>query len=64
MNLALGDSMSDPNIFEPDDTEDSVERAKNALKAAIQYQQDWQESGSNRVFKYFEDVESDWMNEF
>lgn len=36
----------------------------DALRAAQQYQRDWQEHGISRVHKYFEDVEGNWLEEF
>lgn len=50
------------NIFEPSDESDAVERAKQALSAVRQYQQDWQELGVERAYKYFDDVEGDWLD--
>lgn len=39
-------------------------KAREALRAVRQYQRDWQEEGVNRVDKYFDDVEGDWLEEF
>lgn len=40
-----------------DDSKSSVEKAKVALRAVRQYQQDWQEHWVDRVHKYFYNVE-------
>lgn len=55
---------SEANIFSSSESSDPVERARAALRAVRQYQQDWQEHGIDRVHKYFDDVEGNWLEEF
>lgn len=57
------DSISQ-NIFDFGDNCSPVQQAREALLAARQYQRDWQEVGRDRVYKYFDDVEGDWLEEF
>lgn len=37
------------------------QKATQALQDARQYQKDWQDMGVNRVYKYFDDVDGDWL---
>jgi hypothetical protein len=55
---------SEDNIFSFGDSSDPMQQAREALRAVQQYQQDWQEEGVNRVYKYFDDVEGDWLEKF
>ena len=55
---------SENNIFSFGDSSDPMQQAREALRAVQQYQQDWQEEGVDRVYKYFDDVEEDWLEEF
>ena len=55
---------SETNIFSFGEIADPVEKARAALRAVRQYQQDWQELGTDRVYKYFDDVEGDWLENF
>lgn len=55
---------SETNIFSFSEISDPVERARAALRAMQQYQQDWEEYGVDRVHKYFNDVEGDWLENF
>lgn len=56
---------SENNIFSfGDSSSDPRGKARAALRAVRQYQQDWQEHGVNRVHKYFDDVEGDWLENF
>lgn len=55
---------SENNIFSFGEIADPVEKARAALHAVRQYQQDWQEHGVDRVHKYFDDVEGDWLENF
>ncbi|MBW4419878.1 MAG: ImmA/IrrE family metallo-endopeptidase [Myxacorys californica WJT36-NPBG1] len=55
---------SEDNIFSFGDSSDPMQQAREALRAVQHYQQDWQEEGVNRVYKYFDDVEGDWLEEF
>lgn len=55
---------SENNIFSFGEIADPVEKARATLRAARQYQQDWQEHGVDRVHKYFDDVEGSWLEEF
>lgn len=41
-----------------------IQKARTALRVVRQYQKDWQELGINRVYKYFEDVEGDWLDDW
>ncbi|NJN31420.1 MAG: ImmA/IrrE family metallo-endopeptidase [Synechococcales cyanobacterium RM1_1_8] len=41
-----------------------MEKARAALRAVRQYQQDWQEHGVNRVHQHFDDVEGNWLENF
>jgi len=50
---------SETNIFSFGEIADPVEKARAALRAVRQYQQEWQELGTDRVYKYFDDVEGD-----
>ena len=52
------------NIFEPSTSNDPIQKAKDALLAVRQYQQDWQDYGVDRVHRYFDDVEGKWLEEF
>lgn len=52
------------NIFSVVGGSSPLERAKLALRAARQYQEDWLEHGVDRVHLYFEDVEGDWLENF
>ena len=52
------------NIFKPINNNDPVQKAKDALLAVRQYQQDWQDYGVDRVHRYFDDVECKWLEEF
>ena len=49
------------NIFSLVEGASPLERAKLALCAARQYQEDWLEHGVDRVHLYFDDVEGDWL---
>ncbi|WP_072619874.1 ImmA/IrrE family metallo-endopeptidase [Spirulina major] len=55
---------SENNIFSFSESTDPLEKARAALRAVRQYQQDWQEHGVDRVHKYFDDVEGDWLENF
>ena len=55
---------SETSIFSFGGSADPVENARVALRAVRQYQQDWQGQGINRVHKYFDDVEGDWLENF
>lgn len=44
-----------------DSSEDPVEKARIAFKAARQYQNDWKELGANRVYKYFDNFDGNWL---
>jgi len=55
---------SENNIFSFGDSSDPMQQAREALRAVQQYQRDWQEEGVSRVYKYFDDVEGDWLEEF
>ncbi|MEA5417938.1 hypothetical protein VB712_01800 [Spirulina sp. CCNP1310] len=55
---------SETNIFSFSEISDPVERARAALRAMRQYQQDWEEYGVDRVHQYFDDVEGDWLENF
>lgn len=55
---------SEDNIFSFGDSSDPMQQAREALRAVQQYQRDWQEEGVDRVYKYFDDVEGDWLEEF
>lgn len=55
---------SETNIFSSGENSDPIEKARAALHAVRQYQQDWQEHGVDRVHKYFDDVEGDWLENF
>lgn len=55
---------NETNIFSFGESPDPVEKARAALRAVQQYQQDWQEHGVNRVHKHFDDVEGDWLENF
>jgi Zn-dependent peptidase ImmA (M78 family) len=52
------------NIFKPSTSNDPIQKAKDALLAVRQYQQDWQDYGVDRVHRYFDDVEGKWLEEF
>ena len=52
------------NIFKPSTSNDPIQKAKDALLAVRQYQQDWQDYGVDRVHSYFDDVEGKWLKEF
>lgn len=52
------------NIFKSSISNDPVQKAKDALLAVRQYQQDWQDYGVDRVHHYFDDVEGNWLEEF
>jgi Zn-dependent peptidase ImmA (M78 family) len=52
------------NIFKPSTSNDPIQKAKDALLAVRQYQQDWQDYGVDRVHRYFDDVEGKWIEEF
>ncbi len=41
-----------------------MQRVTLLLKLVRQYQQDWQEHGTDRVHLYFDDVEEDWLDNF
>lgn len=55
---------SETNIFSFGESSDPMEKAKAALRAVRQYQQDWQDHGVDRVHKYFDDVEGGWLENF
>jgi hypothetical protein len=55
---------NETNIFSSDENATPLEKARAALRAARQYQQDWLEHGVDRVHKYFDDVEGDWLENF
>ncbi|MGB3517401.1 MAG: hypothetical protein WBA43_13185, partial [Elainellaceae cyanobacterium] len=55
---------NETNLFSFGESSDPVEKARAALRAVRQYQQDWQEHGTDRVHKYFDDVEGNWLEEF
>ena len=55
---------SETNIFSFGENSDPIEKARAALHAVRQYQQDWQEHGVDRIHKYFDDVEGDWLENF
>jgi hypothetical protein len=55
---------SETNIFSLGESSGPMEKARAALRAVRQYKQDWQELGVNRVHKYFDDVEGDWLETF
>lgn len=55
---------NETNIFSFGESPDPVEKARAALRAVRQYQQDWQEQGVDRVHKYFDDVEGNWLENF
>ncbi|NJL50142.1 MAG: hypothetical protein HC929_25565 [Leptolyngbyaceae cyanobacterium SM2_5_2] len=55
---------SKPNIFSFSEIADPAERARAALCVVRQYQQDWQDHRVNRVHKYFDNVEGDWLEHF
>jgi len=52
------------NIFKPSTSNDSIQKAKDALLAVRQYQQDWQDYGVDRVNHHFDDVEGKWLEDF
>ena len=52
------------NIFEPSTSNDPVQRAMDALSAVRQFQQDWQDFGADRVHRYFDNVDGNWIEEF
>ncbi len=41
-----------------------IAKAKQALDAVREYEQDWNEMGVNRVYKYYNDVDGDWLEEW
>lgn len=55
---------NETNIFSFGESADPVEKARAALRAVRQYEQDWQEHGVNRVHQYYDDVEGDWLENF
>jgi IrrE N-terminal-like domain len=55
---------NETNIFSSDENATPLEKARAALLVARQYQQDWLEQGVDRVHKYFDDVEGDWLENF
>ncbi|MEI6426868.1 MAG: ImmA/IrrE family metallo-endopeptidase [Pseudanabaena sp. ELA607] len=52
------------NIFEPSTSSDPVQRAMDALSAVRQFQQDWKDFGTDRVHRYFDNVDGNWIEEF
>jgi len=52
------------NIFKPSTSNDPIQKAKDALLAVRQYQQDWHDYGVDRVHRYFDDVEGKWLEDF
>jgi hypothetical protein len=36
----------------------------DALSAARQFQQDWKDFGTDRVHRYFDNVDGNWIEEF
>ena len=52
------------NIFEPRTSSDPVQRAMDAFFAVRQFQQDWKDLGTDRVHRYFDNVDSSWIEEF
>ena len=52
------------NVFKPITNNDPTQKAKDALLAVRQYQQDWQDYGVERVHRYFDNVEGNWLEEF
>ena len=52
------------NVSKPITNNDPVQKAKDSLLAVRQYQQDWQDYGVDRVHRYFDDVEGNWLEEF
>ena len=52
------------NIFEPSTSSDPVQRAMDAFSAVRQFQQDWKDFGTDRVHRYFDNVDSNWIEEF
>lgn len=55
---------SENSVFSLGEVAGPVEKARAALRAVRQYQQDWQGHGVSRVHKYFDDVEGDWLEDF
>ena len=55
---------NETNIFSFGEGSDPMEKAREALSAVRQYQQDWQNDGVNRVYKYFNDIEGNWLDDF
>ena len=52
------------NIFEPSTSSDPVQKAMDALFAVQQFQQDWKDYGTDRVHRYFDNVDGNWIEEF
>lgn len=52
------------NIFEPSTSSDPVQRAMDSLSAVRQFQQDWKDFGTDRVHRYFDNVDGNWIEEF
>jgi hypothetical protein len=52
------------NYLDNDPGTEPIEEARAALSAVREYQQGWQELGVDRVYKFFEDVEGDWLENF
>ncbi len=55
---------NETNVFRFGEGADPVEKARAALSAVRQYQQDWQNHGVGRVHQYFDDVEGEWIDNF
>jgi hypothetical protein len=46
------------------DNFDALKKARASLRVARQYQQDWQSCGVERVYKHFDDVDGNWLEEW
>ncbi|MBE9070130.1 hypothetical protein IQ260_26155, partial [Leptolyngbya cf. ectocarpi LEGE 11479] len=55
---------SETKIFSFGESSDPMEKARAALRAVRQYQQDWQDHGVDRVHQHFDDVEGSWLDDF
>lgn len=45
-------------------TQELIEEARLKLQAVREYQKDWKELGVDRVYKYYDDVDGNWLEEF